>query len=138
MKNTELHNELFKAAMLTAELRYPRGWSGAAALMTASGQILTSVAPETKNDALSLCMEVGACLEAHKLNENVTHSICLCRENEQEQFMILSPCGICSERLAHWGGDVLVAISNPENAVIFKPLRELLPHHWSQVNGKTL
>ena len=138
IRDMELNRELYRAAVSTAESRYPRGWSGAAALSTASGKILTSVAPETKNDALSLCMEVGACLEAHKLSETVTHSICLYRENEKEQFIILSPCGICLERLAHWGGDVLVAISNPENVFIFKPLREMLPHHWSQVNGKAL
>ena len=134
----ELYDELYQSAALTAEKRYPEGWAGAAAIRTDSGNILTSIAPETKNDALSLCMEVGACLEAHKLNESVTHSICLYRKNQFDKFIILSPCGICLERLSHWGGDVQVAISNPDNTLIFKQLRELLPHHWSQVNGKSL
>ncbi|VAW36119.1 hypothetical protein MNBD_GAMMA01-221, partial [hydrothermal vent metagenome] len=40
--------------------------------------------------------------------------------------------------LVHWGGDVSVAISNPDNKLIFKTIRELQPYHWSQVNGEKL
>jgi cytidine deaminase len=116
----------------------PCGWGGAAAVRTASGKILTSVAPDTKNDALALCMEVGALLEAHKLNEAVTHSLCIFRESSLRPFRILSPCGICQERFVHWGGGVLVAISNSKDELIFKPIRELMPFHWSQVIGETL
>lgn len=134
--NIEL--ELFEAARALIVSRYPKGWGGAAAVRTASGRILTSVAPDTKNDALSLCMEVGAFLEAHKLNEAVTHSLCIFRESEQGSFRVLSPCGICQERLVHWGGGVLVAVSNFENALVFKQIRELQPYHWSLVNGEKL
>lgn len=133
-----IETELFEAAKALALSRYPTGSGGAAALATESGRILTSVAPDTKNDALALCMEVGACLEAHKLNETVAYSICLCRDSETSDFVILTPCGICQERLSHWGGGVKVAISNPENKIEFKSLRDLMPHHWSQVNGKQL
>lgn len=133
-----IENPLYSAAAALIESRYPRGFGGAAALRTASGKILTSVAPDTKNDALSLCMEVGACLEAHKLNEAVTHSLCICREDENSGFLILTPCGICQERLAHWGGDVEVAVTTPENRLIFKKLRELMPYHWTLVNGEKL
>ncbi|HEX7027034.1 MAG TPA: cytidine deaminase [Gammaproteobacteria bacterium] len=134
MSNIELKlHEAVKALIIS---RYPAGWGGAAAVATRSGKILTSVSPETKNDALALCMETGACLEAHKLNETVTHSICLCRQTEDSEFVILTPCGICQERLRHWGGGVKVAISNPENRLLFKPLRELMPHHWSLVNDE--
>ncbi len=59
-------------------------------MRTRSGKILTSVAPDVKNDALSLCMEVGAYLEAHKLNEAVTHSLCICREDENGDFLVIS------------------------------------------------
>ena len=129
---------LYQAAVQLIESRYPQGWGGAAALRTASGKILTSVAPDTKNDALALCMEVGACLEAHKLNEAITHSLCICREDEDSDYLILTPCGICQERLVHWGGDVQVGVTNPNNALIFKSLRELQPYHWSAVNGEVL
>ncbi|EGR1274935.1 TPA: cytidine deaminase [Vibrio parahaemolyticus] len=133
-----IEKELYQAAIELVNMRYPSGWGGAAAVRTESGKILTSIAPDTKNDALSLCMEVGAYLEAHKLNERVTHSLCLCRENENDEFLILSPCGVCQERLVHWGGDVKAAITTLENALVFKPIRELMPHHWSLVNGKPL
>lgn len=133
-----LEQELFEAAKKLIHLRYPTGWGGAAALVTEKGKILTSIAPDTKNDALSLCMEVGACLEAHKLSERVTHSLCIFRESENSEFIILTPCGICQERLSYWGGDISVAVSNTENKLIFKKLRELMPYHWSIVNGAKL
>jgi cytidine deaminase len=129
---------LYKAAVELIEKRYPQGWGGAAAIMTASGEVLTSVAPDTRNDALSLCMEVGAYLEAHKLNDPVTHSLCIYRDDETAEFIVLSPCGVCRERLAHWGGDVLAAVTNTENRLIFKSIRELLPDHWEAVNGTEL
>ena len=129
---------LYHAAVELIRKRYPRGWGGAAAVRTETGKILTSIAPDTKNDALSLCMEVGAFLEAHKLNEKVTHSLCICREDESSEFLVLSPCGVCQERLVHWGGDVKAAISTKENKLVFKTIRELMPHHWSLVNGTTL
>jgi cytidine deaminase len=133
-----MQEKLFKAASELIIERYPKGFGGAAAIATESGKILTSVAPDTKNDALSLCMEVGACLEAHKISESVTHSLCVFRENEDSEFVILTPCGICQERLSHWGGSVEVAVSNSENKLMFKPLRELMPFHWSIVNGEKL
>ncbi|WP_179878552.1 cytidine deaminase [Vibrio cholerae] len=133
-----IEKDLYDAAAQLIVKRYPTGWGGAAAVRTQSGKILTSVAPDVKNDALSLCMEVGAYLEAHKLNEVVTHSLCICREDEHGEFLVLSPCGICQERLVDWGGDVRAAISTEKNELVFKTLRELMPHHWSLVNGKAL
>ncbi|MFD2176013.1 cytidine deaminase [Veronia pacifica] len=139
MDNMEkAENEMYQAAVELVKTRYPRGWGGAAAVRTESGKILTSIAPDTKNDALSLCMEVGAYLEAHRLNEQVTHSLCLFRNSENEEFLILSPCGVCQERLVHWGGDVKAAVTTSENKLVFRTLRELMPHHWSLVNGQAL
>lgn len=127
----DIGDELFQAAISLAEKRYPAGWAGAAAVRTASGCILTSVAPEVKNDALSLCMEVGAYLEAQKLDDAVTHSLCVSREREDAPFLILTPCGICQERLAYWGEEVQAAVTNPNNEIVFKTLKELQPFHWS-------
>ena len=133
-----IENELYQAAVTLIERRYPKGWGGAAAVRTESGKILTSVAPDIKNEALSLCMEVGAYLEAHKLNEAVTHSLCLCREDENSDYLILTPCGICQERLVHWGGQVKAAVTTPNNELIFKTIQELQPYHWSAVYRETL
>jgi len=134
----DIEKELYIAAVELAEKRYPKGWGGAAAVRVESGKVLTSVAPDIKNESLGLCMEVGAYLEAHKIDEVVTHSLSVSRETEKSEFVILTPCGVCQERLVHWGGNVLAAITNPENKVIFKNIRELQPHHWSAVNGEQL
>ncbi len=138
MKIDDVGTILYQNAVELIEARYPTGWGGAAAVRTESGKILTSISPDSKNEALSLCMEVGAYLEAHKLNEAVTHSLCICREDELSEYLILSPCGICQERLVHWGGDVEAAITTESNKLVFKSLRELMPHHWSLVNGEAL
>jgi cytidine deaminase len=104
-----LEPELYNAAIDLIKLRYPSGWGGAAAV----------------------CL-----LEANKLNKSVTHSLCVYRESEEGEFVILSPCGICQERLIHWGAKVKVAITNPQNKLQFVALKKLMPHHWSQVNKK--
>lgn len=123
--------QLLESAKKLINSRYPCGWGGAAAVHTESGRILTSVAPEIKLESLGLCIEVGAYLEAHKLNDAVTHSLCISRQDENSEFIILSPCGVCRERLIHWGGDVMTAINTTSNELTFKPIRELLPDHWS-------
>ena len=133
-----IETDLYNAAVNLIQDRYPEGRGGAAAVMTSTGRLLTSVAPDTKNDALALCMEVGAYLEAHKINEAVTHSLCIYRDDEQSPFKVLTPCGICQERLVHWGGSVLAAVTNVENKLIFVPVRDLQPFHWSRVNGDEL
>ena len=51
-----IEKELYQAAIELVNMRYPSGWGGAAAVRTESGKILTSIAPDTKNDALSLCL----------------------------------------------------------------------------------
>ncbi|MGJ8581293.1 MAG: cytidine deaminase [Psychromonas sp.] len=133
-----IEEQLFKAAAELVNSRYPISWGGAAAIRTESGKILTSVAPDIKVESLGLCMEVGAYLEAHKLNEAVTHSLCIAREDENSDFKVLSPCGVCRERLIHWGGDVMAAISSTNDELVFKSIRELMPDHWSLAFGEKL
>ncbi|MGJ8529788.1 cytidine deaminase [Maritalea sp.] len=131
MKKKSLEEDIYSAALNLVEQRYPKGWGGAAAVRLATGEIVTSVAPDTELDVLSSCMELGSFLEAHKQNVPVTHSLCIFRENEKSPFKILSPCGVCQERLRFWGTSVLVAVTNPSNELIFKSLGELQQHHWS-------
>lgn len=58
-----------------------------------------SVSIETSNASTIVCIEQGAMLEAHKYNEKVTHCMCHIRDNENSPYRVLSPCGICQERL---------------------------------------
>lgn len=128
--NTE--QKLYKAAIDLIQNRYPLNWGGAAALYTADGEILTSVAPEVINASTELCIETGAILEAHKLNKKITHSLCVVRDNEHSKFKILTPCGVCQERLFYWGSDVKAAITSEDQNLTFKTLLEIQPFHWTQ------
>ena len=130
----DIEQKIYEAAVNLIKKRYPTGWGGAAAIYTNDRDILTSIAPEVINASTELCIETGAILEAHKLNTKVTHSICVVRDNENEEFKILTPCGVCQERLFYWGRDVKVAVSTSDNdkQLRFKSLKEVQPFHWSQ------
>ena len=126
-----IDQELYQAVKKLIEARYPIGWGGVAAVRVEDGSIYTSIAPEVINDSTALCMETGAILEAHKYNKKVTHTFCLAREDERSPLKILSPCGVCQERLFYWGPQVQCAISNDTQAIIFKTLNKLQPYHWT-------
>lgn len=131
-----IEKQLFQAAVELIEKRYPTGWGGAAAMLTDQGSILTSVAPEVINDSTELCMETGGICEAHKLNEKVTHTICVVRDNEKSNYKVLTPCGICQERLFYWGDQVKAAIFTVSGELVFKKLCEIQPYHWSHAYPK--
>lgn len=127
-----IEEELYTAAVNFVQKRYPTGWGGAAAMRLESGQILISVAPQAINTSTELCMETGAICEAHKLGQKVTHSICVARDDDNSNFKVLTPCGVCQERLFYWGSDVKAGIYSAENSLIFKTLKEIQPYHWYQ------
>lgn len=122
---------MYEKAVELIEWRYPKGWGGAAVVHTEDDRYFTSVASETANSSAILCIEVGAMLEAHKYNVKVTHCLCVVRDDENSPFKVLSPCGICQERLRFWGTDVLVGVTNPSGKLLFVPLGELQPYHWT-------
>lgn len=125
-----IEQKLYQAAIDLVEKRYPSGWVGAAAMYTEEGQILTSVAPDVINASTELCMETGAILEAHKFNTRITHTICVAREDENAVFKILTPCGVCQERLFYWGEDVKAAVTDASGRLDYKTLQEIQPYHW--------
>ncbi len=127
-----LDKVLVDAAVELAKTRFPTGYAGAAALYTANGDILTSVCFDNPNDCVNLCHETGAICEANKFGVKVTASVCVSRENPEDPFVILAPCGVCQERLATWGLNVEVAVpvqSDPTKWEV-KSLREINPHYW--------
>ncbi|WP_394217637.1 cytidine deaminase [Halobacillus trueperi] len=125
-----IERELYEEAKALVEHRYPSGWGGAAAVRLEDGTIVTSVAPDVINDAVNLCMETGAILEAHKRNLKVTHSLCIARDDERSSFKVLSPCGVCQERLFYWGDGVKVAVTHDGDGLRFMTLAEVQPYHW--------
>ena len=135
MKQNEMTNILFNKATEFIIKRYPKGWGGAAVLRTDQNNYIISVAPETCNAGASLCIETGAICEAHKIDEAVTHSICIVRENEESPFKVLTPCGICQERLMYWD-NVLVGVTTQDFSLKLVPLTELQPFHWTNAYDK--
>lgn len=131
MRNYEVENEMYRLAVQLIETRYPTGWGGAGVVRTANGHFYTSVSIETANASAIVCIELGAMLEAHKYNEKVTHCLCLIRNDEHSEFKVLSPCGICQERLRYWGEEVQVAVTTADTGLKFVELRELQPYHWT-------
>ncbi len=126
-----IEKEMFNKAVEFLEERYGKDKAGGVAVLRIeNGEYLISVWPECDNSSAGLCAETGAICEAHKLNKKVTHSLCVCRQKDGENYEILSPCGICQERLFYWGKDVKCAISTNDNRVLFKTLEELQPYYW--------
>jgi cytidine deaminase len=127
----DVEQEMYRRAIDFIPKRYPTGWGGVAIIHTDDGQYLSSVAIETANSSVILCIETGAIAEAHKYNVRVTHCLCVVRDDEKSPFKILSPCGVCQERLRFWGTEVRVGITTPDNTLQFIPLNELQPYHWT-------
>ena len=126
-----IEKEMFNKAVEFLEERYGKDKAGGVAVLRIeNGEYLISVWPECDNSSAGLCAETGAICEAHKLNKKVTHSLCVCRQKDGEPYEILSPCGICQERLFYWGKDVKCAISTKDNSVLFKTLEEMQPYYW--------
>jgi len=131
MTDTDLGKIMLEKAREFIDKRYPKGWGGCAVMYTQEGEFLISVYLDSHNSAAELCMETGAMCEAQKYDYTITHSLCVSRENENGELKILTPCGICQERLRYWGG-VKVAVSNPQNTIIFKSLDEISTHYWRE------
>ena len=126
-----IEQEMYHKATEFIPKRYPKGWGGVAIIRSEDGQYFTSVSIDTANESVVLCIEVGAMCEAHKYNVRVTHCLCVVRDDEHSPFKVLSPCGVCQERLRFWGLDVMVGVTTPGNTLKFATLNELQPYHWT-------
>ena len=131
MRDFVIEREMYRLAVELIEKRYPKGWGGAGVVHTSNGNYYTSVSIDTCNASAVLCIETGAMLEAHKYNEKVTHCLCVIRDDENAPFRILSPCGICQERLRYWGEDVQVGVTTRDQTLQFVELKQLQPYHWT-------
>lgn len=127
-----IEQTLYDMATNFVKERYPVGWGGAAVIHTEDDRYLISVAPDVLNASTELCIETGAICEAHKFNVKVTHCICVVRDDEHSEFKVLTPCGICQERLRYWDEDVKVGVTTDDNSLKFVRLGELMPYYWGR------
>lgn len=137
LKNTKMNvdQRLFEAAINLIEERFGKcSGEGTAAIYTESGKLITSTAPDTVNDGVSLCHETGAFCEAYKLNEKITACICVYQDKEGRNI-VLTPCGTCQERLYLYGPDVSVGIPSLNSSKLWeeKSLKEIQPYYWRNI-----
>jgi len=131
----KLDQTLVEAAIELLESRFPKSEGIAAAVRTDDGRILTSVVFDPEWGGGGLCAETGAILEVHKLGKRVVAVVCVSRLSGKAPIVILTPCGICQERLFHWGGAVEIAIPDPNDPAKWVPktLAEVQPYYWVNV-----
>ena len=112
--------------------RFPdNGDHGAAAMLLEDGTILAGTAPDAANPSVQVCHEIEPYCGAYRLNQRVVASVCLHRQTGG-RTVVLSPCGVCRERLALYGPRVLVAVAGRSDptVVVWKTLKEVLPDYW--------
>ena len=126
-----IEKKMYDLAVDLINKRYPIGWGGAGVIRTEDDMYFTSIWLDTINSSVDICIETGAMCEAYKHDSRVTHSLCISRENENSKYEILSPCGVCQERLRFWGDKVMVGVTTPDNRLKFVVLSELQPYHWT-------
>ena len=126
-----VEQKMFDLAVELINKRYPKGWGGAGVIRTEDDSYFTSIWLDNINESVSICIETGAMCEAYKHDSRVTHSLCVSRVDEHSKYEILTPCGVCQERLRFWGDKVMVGVTTPNNVLKFVTLSELQPYHWS-------
>ena len=106
----------------------------AAAAYTTDGDLLAIVDIGPFCDAASLCGETGVILEAHRRATGIASIACVTRVAAGSPALVLSPCGICQERLFDWGLGVEVAVPRADDPTRWgaKTLGDLQPHHVSE------
>ncbi|HNV13556.1 MAG: cytidine deaminase [Actinomycetales bacterium] len=104
---------------------------GAAAMLLRDGTILTGTSPNAINPSVEVCHEIEPYCAAYRLDQSVVASVCLHRQ-PGGRFVVLSPCGVCRERLAVHGPAVLVAVADPNDpsVIVWKTLKDVLPDYW--------
>lgn len=84
---------------------------GAAAILLDDRAIVTGTAPEALNSSVQACHEIDSYCAAFRLGRSVLVSVCPYRESGR-RTLVLSPRGVCRERLAADGPSVLVAVAD--------------------------
>ncbi len=133
--DTESLNATVEACRDLISARFPDdSHRGAAAVLLADGSIVTGTSPDFLNPSTSVCHEIEPYCAAFRLDQTIRASVCLHRTPDR-RFLVLSPCGVCRERLAGHGSDVLVAVADKADPTLVRwmTLGEMLPHYWLTV-----
>ncbi|MEO0562175.1 MAG: cytidine deaminase, partial [Chloroflexota bacterium] len=136
----KLDQKLIDAATDQLATRFPGEGGLAAAAYTADGSLFTSVVFDPEWGGGGLCAETGALLDIHKTNKRLTAIACVSRLDGDGPLYIATPCGICQERIYHWGYDVEIAVPTPEDPTqwMMRTLGDIQPYHWVRVYVKDI
>jgi cytidine deaminase len=130
--SSEALNALLDACRRQIDDRFTDGdHHGAAAMLLDDGTVLTGTAPVAVNPSVEVCHELEPYCGAFRLGRAIVASVCLHRE-PSGRMLVLSPCGVCRERLAVHGPELLAAVADPRDptAAVWKRLGDLLPDYW--------
>ena len=61
MRNLEIEQTMYEMATAFLKQRFPKGWGGVAVIHTEQGSYFTSVALESANASVLLCIEPAPC-----------------------------------------------------------------------------
>lgn len=103
-------------------------------MLVDDGSVLTGTSPNFLNSSTDVCHEIEPYAAAFRLNRRIRASLCLHRMPDGT-FVVLSPCGVCRERLAVHGPDVKLGVprDGEPSEIQWVSLREALPHYWLSV-----
>lgn len=129
--NSDDELALYEAALAVATRQASGDGDGVgAAGLTDDGAILTGVWIDAMVDSASLCAETGPISEAHRTGRTLTASICV-RWTRSTGASVLAACGVCQERLAVFGSEILIGVADAtERGFRFEPLAALRPSPW--------
>jgi cytidine deaminase len=82
---------------------------------------------------MALCAETGPICTAFSNGQIVVASVCVSMDRAAGKVTVLAPCGACQERLALWGPEVEVGVTDSRKADGWssRKLLDLNPHYWA-------
>lgn len=134
----KLDQRLVDQAIALLEERYPGSGGIASAIYTEDGEVLKGIVFDPEWGGGGLCAEAEPLLAAHRLGKRVSAVATVGRLGPNDPIVILSPCGICQERLYHWGLEVEIAVPDEQDGSrwMMRTLRQIQPHHWVEVYSR--
>ncbi len=109
------------------EVSTSRGVTTVSGALFSDGAHGFSIGIDCHLDSACLCAEVGNICDAVKNGLSIKESICL--KKVSDKMVVLPPCGLCLERFALFGDEVLFGVQG-ENDLHYKSLQELAPIRW--------
>lgn len=119
--------ELIQKAKEIIEKRYKKGYhSVGAAVKTKSGKIYTGISINSQK--VDICAEWSAISTVLSENDDEIEMVVAVKRNDNGDFEILPPCGLCRELYSTYCPFTKVIISETETV----GAEELLPNAWKK------